>query len=273
MNHLIAKTKGIDGQFYKVMSTNSIYDIPENLSNSKEYESSYLLEDDEWFSLSKFSTYPFCLDLLKNNFNSTDYNQIPIEKYNNIEYLCSYQSRCYFFQRLTNAQIVKKKFFSISTAPELIKNKPIILINNIPDALYLKDSDTLYFQKLTTISKVFKGIDSLYREATQKETESFLSHNFILLNNGFTADFVQKANRKRITMVMDTLNTFSPNDYQCIFSYIRSYCDDLSYDEKASHFIISTEDELKKLLFGIEQRYYTTSVGNERRLANSISKI
>jgi hypothetical protein len=35
-------------------------------------------------------------------------------------------------------------------------------------------------------------------------------------------------------------------------------------------FKIATEEDLKALLYGIEQRYFTTPVGNERRLANSI---
>jgi hypothetical protein len=33
------------------------------------------------------------------------------------------------------------------------------------------------------------------------------------------------------------------------------------------------EEELKKLLYGIEQRYYTTRQGGERRLANSITPL
>ena len=38
-------------------------------------------------------------------------------------------------------------------------------------------------------------------------------------------------------------------------------------------FHVESEDDLKKLLYGIEQRYYTTKVGNEKRLANSITTV
>ena len=31
-----------------------------------------------------------------------------------------------------------------------------------------------------------------------------------------------------------------------------------------------SEDELKMVLFGIEQRFYTTPVGDEKRIANSV---
>jgi hypothetical protein len=35
-------------------------------------------------------------------------------------------------------------------------------------------------------------------------------------------------------------------------------------------FEVGTEDELKMLLYGIEQRFYTTIVGGEKRIANSV---
>jgi hypothetical protein len=39
------------------------------------------------------------------------------------------------------------------------------------------------------------------------------------------------------------------------------------------HFLSSSDDELKFLLYGIEQRFYTTMFGQEKRLANSIQTI
>jgi hypothetical protein len=66
---------------------------------------------------------------------------------------------------------------------------------------------------------------------------------------------------------------FAPVQKQDIFTYIREYCEDLIFDENDENFTISGEEELKKLLYGIEQRYYTTRQGGERRLANSITTL
>lgn len=71
-------------------------------------------------------------------------------------------------------------------------------------------------------------------------------------------------------MAMETLQQFTPAQKQDIFGYIREYCEDLIFDENNENFTISDEDKLKKLLYGIEQRYYTTRTGGERRLANSV---
>ena len=42
------------------------------------------------------------------------------------------------------------------------------------------------------------------------------------------------------------------------------------YSEDDMSFKIENENDLKVLIFGIEQRYYTTRIGSERRLANSV---
>ncbi|QGQ97569.1 hypothetical protein EHS13_23100 [Paenibacillus psychroresistens] len=270
MNHLVAKTKGSNSGYYKLISDVEIFTIPDDLDNRVTYEAAYKLEDDEWFAIDDFSTKDFCIEFLTRRFISADYNQIATVNYSKIEYLCSYQTGAYCFQKLSDSQIIRKKYLSLSNTPVFIEDEPIVVINNIPDAIYKKNEDVLYFKKLTTISSIFRGIDSLYKEATQVETESFLQNDFIQLENEFDANKVKTANRKRIAMAMDTVNTFSDTDRQSIFGYIKDYCEDLQYDEESSHFNITSEIDLKKLLFGIEQRYYTTLLGGEKRLANSI---
>lgn len=101
----------------------------------------------------------------------------------------------------------------------------------------------------------------------------FLQNDFINLVEDFSADRVKKANRKRIAIAHATLQTFDNIEKQRIFSYIREYCADLEFDENDENFSIANENDLKKLLYGIEQRYYTTIIGNERRLANSIKPV
>lgn len=272
MNHLLAKTKGRNGNFFKVISNRQIFDMPDDLNNAVEYNSDYKLEDDEWFAVTEFSEKEYCIDFLTTRFISTDYNQLARAEYTNVEYLVAYQTGVYCFQKLSSSQIIRKKYFSISDQPDLV-DSPIIVINQVPDAIYVKDDDTLYFKRLPAITSIFKGIYELYKEATQEETEEFLQNDFINLDESFTADSVKKANRKRIAMAQATLQTFNRRQKRQIFSYIREYCADLEFDENDENFSISNEEDLKKLLYGIEQRYYTTKIGNEKRLANSITTV
>lgn len=270
MNYLLAKTKGKRGRFFKVISNQQIFDFPEDLNNSIQYDPNYKLEEDEWFCISSFSEKEFCIDLLTKQFVAVEYDQITIANYVNINYLIAYQTKIYYFQKLSSNNVLKKSFFEISDAPSIVNNKRLIIINDLPDAIYDKNNDTLYFKRLNSLSTIFKGIEELYKEATQEETQVFLENNFIQLVNEYSADNVKTMNRKRIAIAKETLQQFSPQEKKNIFGYIREYCGDLNFNEDREQFLISSEEDLKKLLYGIEQRYYTTRIGGEKRLANSI---
>lgn len=56
-----------------------------------------------------------------------------------------------------------------------------------------------------------------------------------------------------------------------IISYIGEYCSSLKRVEDA--FEIGTEKDLKLLLYGLQERFYTTPIGDEKRIANSIIPI
>lgn len=267
MNHLLAKITGRNGAILKVMSDeNDLFDLPD-LTETITYTTSYTLEDDEWYELDNFLSRGYENDLIGRPFDSTVYNQITKRQYSKINYFCSKQSNFFLFQKMSSTRLLSKKWFEISGAPRLEINKPIIILNSYVDAAYSINDDILYFKKIPKIKSMFKGIEELYREATQDEVNDFLNHNFISLDETFTSDSVKTANRKRIAIAIDTLNQFTEDDERQIFQYIRSYCEDVPVNGET--FLISTENHLKKILYGIEQRYYTTPLGNEKRLANS----
>lgn len=273
MNYLVAQTKGREGEILKVISDEEVFNLPEDLDNPKYFNSDYKLEDDEWFHIPNFSNEEYCIDFLRREFISTEYNQIRTIDMNKLLYLCSYQAGIYYFQKITPSLIVNKKWFKLSGEPVLENQSPIVVINEIPDAIYIKSKDTLYFKKISSLTSIFKGIIELYKEATQQETEEFLESDFIKLEENYNASKVKTANRKRIALAMETFGEFDAKQKSTIFSYIKDYCVNLPFDKKSSKFNIKNEEELKYLLWGIEQRYYTTPVGKEKMVANSVSKV
>lgn len=151
-------------------------------------------------------------------------------------------------------------------AAEIEKSQTRLVINALPDAVYFKVADTLIFKNLATISSIFKGIDELYKEATKEEVEQFLDAQFIELGNDYNVDSVSKPNRKRIGLAMATLDAMSADDKANMLDYIDGYCGEqkLKFDKENQKFEISNDDELKLLLYGIEQRFYTTPFGKEK---------
>lgn len=272
MNQLLAKTKGKDGNYFKVISDEVIFNLPKDLDKPVKYQPDHKLDEDSWFAIDEFSTKEFCIPFLQKKFISTEYVQIEKKYYNSIDFLCAHQAGIYYFQKIGSKQFISKKLLSLNSLT-ITENEPVIVINKYADAIYNLKKDTLYFKSLTLVSTIFKGIEELYREATENETEKFLENDFIVVGDSYSADKVKKANRKRIAMAMDTIKKFNLQEKKKIFSYIKGYCKDLHFDKKAETFTIETDDHLKQLLYGIEQRFYTTILGGERRLANSVTNI
>lgn len=273
MNLLLAKTKGTRGNYFRIIADEEIFRLPNDLNNTVEYQADHKLDEDSWFAIADFSQKDFCIEFLTRRFVSTEYNQMAQADFNNVEYLCSHQTGVYYFQKVSSKQLIQKKYFTLSDEPTLYTDAPIIVINSYADAIYVKTDDILYFKSLSAIASIFRGIDILYREATQEEVEEFLENDFISLEDDFTANSVKKANRKRIALAMESLQRFTKKQKKAIFGYIKEYCEDLNFDEENEHFAITNEGDLKKLLYGIEQRYYTTKFGGEKRLANSITTL
>lgn len=273
MSYLLAKTKGLENEFYILLSDLDLYSLPDDIANAIEYDETILLDETEWFKIEEFSSKDYCIDILKETFISTDYNRLNGRNYKKIEYLLAYQDNIYYFQKLSKSKIIEKSYISFSGEPIFHENQKMIIIDGYPDAIYVKQDDILYFQKLSVLNSIFGGIDILYREATDAETQGFLSLSFIELNNGFDHTKVKTMNRRKIVKAHDIFHNFTENNIKEICKYIRRYCPDLDYDNRTKKFSIASDSQLKKILYGIDQRYYTTILNPENRLANSIIRI
>lgn len=241
---------------------------PENTS-AYPYTSGATLQDGEWFCITNAKKQKYAIDLLSKSLTTIDLEMLTRSEFNKIDYLFVLDDRFIFFQNVSKSKLVsQKKIMHFGEAFTYKADCTEIVIKNSPDAIYDKNTDNLYFRRLESITSIFKGIDMLYREATQEETDSFLANDFISLKDDYSSSKVKTANRKRIALATKTLSELDESDRKNIFKYIGDYCPDLKASENA--FEVGSENELKMLLYGIEQRFYTTPVGGEKRLANSV---
>lgn len=240
------------------------------------YSTDHNLDEDSWFAIDDFSEKPYCLSILKEeNFDSKDYENLERDKFKEINYLISVQSDDFYFQNITSSTFVRQKgIIFFGEAAQLEEDSTRLVIKETPDAIYFKDSDTLIFKNLATINAIFQGIDTLYQEATQAEVDQFLAEKFIKLGDGYDAKSVSKPNRKRISFALEVLSSLSPNQKTDMFKYINAYCgSDIVFDQDTEEFQINSDRDLKNLIYGLQERYYTTNWGKEKRLANSVKTL
>lgn len=273
MDHVLAKIKGhTKRKVFKLISGKTLFNkLFVTDEACVEYAPDHNLDEDSWFKIDNFSEQPYCLDILKKEFDSKAYFDLSKDKFSSINLLLGIQGDDCYFQKITPSLFVTRKMIAFGEAAELESTQKRLVVNEFADAVYFKEKDRLVFRSLATISSIFKGIDVLYKEATNEEVESFLEEDFIELSGDFSTEKVSKPNRKRVALAMDTLAAMPAKDRDQMCSYIHSYCEQkLKFDKDNSKFEVTTDDELKYLLYGIEQRFYTTPLGHERRLANSV---
>ena len=235
------------------------------------YQPGTVLEEDALFSVANAKSQAFAVDLMNKTYKTQDFDAIKRPEVHQIDYLFVLRenSPFVFFQNFPRTKLVaKKRIYLMGESFVYRDDWEEITIRDVPDAVYDKTTDTLYFHKLESVTGIFAGIDQLYREATQEETEAFLDEDFISLKDGFSAAKVKTANRKRIALAAETLKKLNPDQRKQMSDYIGEYCPNLKTAD--STFEIASEQNLKMLLYGIEQRFYTTLIGDEKRLANSI---
>ncbi len=272
MDNICVKIKQREKDKYrKLLTING--NLYASLAISADLVSTYtpgaLLEEGAWFCIQEISKKEFCIDVLTSDYSSVDFRTLERNDFTKVDFLFVLTENHIAFQNISKTKLLsKRRIFALGEGYQYQDDCNEIVINDIPDAIYDKVNDVLYFRRLESITSIFRGIDQLYREATDEETTQFLSNEFINLKNGYSTASVKTANRKRIALAMKTLNALNDNDKKNIFAYIGDYCPELKVTEDS--FEVGTEEDMKKLLFGIEQRFYTTPVGGEKRIANSV---
>ncbi len=244
-----------------------------DFSDSKRFEADSLLGENEWWKIDRFRNTDYCkLDFLKNeSFNSQNYNPLSSLDTNKIKYIVSYQDDNLFcFQKIAKVNKLRK-VLSLNGQRMKLQKSNFIRINDIPDAVYNRNNDTLYFKNPSSINSIFPGINEIEKIATDSDVNNFISNSFISLATKFNSKSINLPNRKRIAEACKIWNEFEEDEKIQIKNYILQFYPDFRMEK--DKFVAENDKDLTLLLWGIEQRFFFTPIDNEKRIANSIQKI
>ena len=232
--------------------------------------------EDQWFVLANFSQKEYAPSLVKEEFNAAKWSQIDREDYGKIDYIISVQDdgNQLIFQNVTNSLIYKRQsLLSLDDQPSLLNKEHLLVIHQQADAYYQRENDCLYFQRLSSITSIFPGINELYNEATDVEVEAVLSLPMLNLAADFTKDKVKTANRRRIREALDMYNQYDDQQKEQLPQYVNKYCQDPFFNDVTRKFDIKDEKTLTLFLNGLCQRYYTTEISQEKKVALSTERV
>lgn len=247
------------------------------LDNVIEYNDEYKLREGEWFVVENFRAKSFFKEWLKEPFNVGDYAQLDRNEYHGLKFLCAVQDGDKFmFQRLFSGNIYDNKTFlclPLHDEPQLRKDNQLIVVNKEPDAIYNLSENKLYFKSIPTVKPLFSGIEELYKEATNEEVDAFLHLDFIQLSDDFSADKVKTPNRRKIKEAKEIYDNYTVQDKNALKVYAQKYRPDLNYNPNEVVCNIADDKQLRDLIYCILQRFYTTEIGGQKRVAHSVDNM
>ena len=241
------------------------------------------LDDNGYYCVENASDAEFAIDLMKEKYESMDFHTFQINDFSNIDYLFVQRGNQLFFQNMTKAKLVTKKgLFQNGENFVYRSDWKMLAISDQPDAIYDRDEDKLYFQRLDSITSLFPGINALYVSATKAETEQFWEKGkqikLISQKSKLNVEKIKTANRSRIKKVLDLLNDFDRTDQakkNKLDNYMKGYNAAYiqSIQDTDGSYIISSENDLKELLYVLDERFYTTEIHGEKRRATSVKPL
>lgn len=245
-----------------------------DLNNAREYNDEYKLQEGEWFVVNDFREKPYFKTWINEPLNAGDYSQLNTAEYSGLKFLCAVQDGDkYMFQRLFSGSVYENKTFltfSLEAEPQLRTDNQLIVINKEPDAVYHLIENKLYFRSIPTVKPIFPGIEELYKEATNEEVETFLQLDIIKTIDGFSVDNVKTPNRRNIKEAKDIYDNYTEDEKRALATYVHKYRPGLNYNTETNGYEVSNDEELKDFIYCILQRYYTTEIGEKKRVAHSV---
>lgn len=227
------------------------------------------------FKIEHFNQGEHTMPNLDRNFNAAEYRALREDEYiSSLSYVAYYNEGKYYFQGISKSSYVKKK--TLFWGDRMVNYKcdnNFILLNPFPNCIYDKNSDTLFFKEIGKANTIFPHIKvNYYQAATNEQVETFLQDGMINLVEGFSASKVGVQNRKRISAVKEKLDSYEDDDRKELINYILQYTTGrLKYENE--QFKISSDDDLRMLLYGIQQRLYTEPLSKEEKVAVSTTAI
>lgn len=273
MNHVLAKVKKLKPIPYgKLISNETLFESIDLTTISLiDFSPDHKLDDDSWFQIEDFSKTKFCPSEVIPDLDVKDLTQLSAGHFDNIQALVSVQEDDLYFQKVTASNFIKKKTIYLGESAQVEEGRNRLVIKTKPDAIYYKSKDTFIFRDLSSISSLFPGITEIYKEATDEDVANFLKSDFINLSEQYDKTRVSIPNRKRLALVVDTLKKMKKSQRDKLITYVKDYCGDkISLATNNSQFKIETDEHLKYVLYGIEERFYTTEGSKQKRLANSV---
>lgn len=238
-----------------------------------DYDPKDKIDSEQWFILKEFSKINKAQIVLPEQ--TTSFNKVEPSRYKEIEFISSfipsYRSlgKIFLLNRITPSLCIKgKSILNFETkTPTVTDNPKILLLKDTPDGIYVPDLDVLIFKNIGPLKPIFSSLEELYRAATKEEVESIFNSPFIEVSIKY--EEIGISNLKRIN------GEFSRKIEDLTIEEINKKNKDygLGLHCENGKVRLCTSNDVKNLLFILDERLYEGEASGQKRIATAIRPI
>ncbi len=176
------------------------------------------------------------------------------------------------FTKITTRHIMQaQKCIAFNEKPTVVEQGNSILLTGEVDAYW--NGTQLYFKKFSFVRSLFPGIQKMYKEITEQETNEFLSSPLFELKEEMSSHFISLRNRQKITEIIDG-KIIDLKDLEVCEKYLE-YAKDYNLDLEINENKIALIDnsDVVKVISLLGESFYTTEIGGEKREIRSSRKL
>lgn len=211
--------------------------------------------------------------------NTSDYKALSTDNLSCVKYFATKQGEYLLFQQFYKKNILGSKILSLKKM-ELLKGD-FITLNESAEVVYSIDEQKVYFESIVKAKKILSGLESIYKEAGQKETKTFLGQQDLELLEDFDETKVTVLNKKRIQSELVKqeelkaekgvdYDSFRANDLKECIDEIIEYFPSMVKDGKV---LINNNNDLERYLLALDERLYTAKRSQQQRIATATRKV
>jgi hypothetical protein len=251
----------------------------------RKFQPDYKLDDDEWFyvDINADDKAMMMAPYLPAVESTVDANNIISSQYKELAvlYLASKDSngkiKIIFNRIFDKFYITSKVFLKFIDSGEaaVTTEENIVEFNSNVDAYWDDATSKLYFKSYSTIKPLFKWIEKFYRSATSEEVDSFITSGFFKVEKSFKSENLGERALKHIAGIIDEKSIdFSDLAVRKKYNeYAKGYSESGFSINEDGKFILTKVSDLTHVINLLQERYYTSQITNEKRVAHSTSNI
>ncbi|MGL4935859.1 MAG: hypothetical protein ACRC51_10335 [Cetobacterium sp.] len=231
------------------------------------YNPNYKLEEDQIFVIESADTFITNKEILENfETKASTYEELEGDKWSKVAVLVFSNNNKNYYQRIIGKKYLNTKVVLkfVSTRPQITEEIEGIALNPNSFIIYDIENKKLYFKNFSEVSKIFKGIEVLYREATEEEVKKFFSNDLVDEKSAIGFENITSAKRKKILLALSELE--KGKEIEKLRAYGKKYYPSHFESDKI---LVNSLDNIDVLINVVHEHCYTSEVTNQKKIANS----